>query len=218
MPRRTTLGTDPASHLEAGASRLGIRLTPDQRRLFMGYLEELLRWNRRINLVAPQTEGEAVETHFLDSLLYRRGLPSRPHLRVLDVGTGAGFPGIPLQILDPSIRLTLLEASRKKAAFLHHLCGRLGLSGITILNRRIESLGPDPLGGYDVVLWRALAPPAQAIELCLPFVAPHGRLVLSLGPRTPEPRSPSVRRTDRIEARLPFSGAARILLVLEPAG
>ncbi len=113
-----------------------------------------------------------------DSLVLLDFLPSGP-LRVIDVGSGGGLPGIPLKIARPELRLTLLEANRRKAAFLVQAVARLGLQEVEIVARRAEEAGRDPRHreAYDFALARALAPMPVLAELCLPFVAVGGRLL-----------------------------------------
>ena len=129
--------------LIAGASALGLRLTDSQIGSFQAYYEELVDWNQKFNLTAI-TEYEQVQIrHFLDSLSClladeTRQALSRPGARAIDVGAGAGFPGIPLKLACPGTRLTLLEATGKKAAFLEHLVQRLDLHRVTTIHARAK--------------------------------------------------------------------------------
>jgi 16S rRNA (guanine527-N7)-methyltransferase len=113
-----------------------------------------------------------------DSLVLLDFLPPGP-LRVIDVGSGGGLPGLPLKLARPELRLTLLEANRRKAAFLVQAAGRLGLEGVEVVARRAEDAGRDPehREAYDFALARALAPMPVLVELCLPFVTVGGRLL-----------------------------------------
>jgi 16S rRNA (guanine527-N7)-methyltransferase len=157
--------------LVSGAARLGIELDRHQIAQFQVYSRELLSWNQRFNLTAI-TEPEAVETrHFLDSLTLLPLLTRRSAVSVIDIGSGAGFPGLPLAIAQPSLRITLLEATQKKAAFLRHMTESLMLTGVTVLPERAEDAARDPLHreAYDAVVARALAPLPVLAELTLPF-------------------------------------------------
>ncbi len=151
---------------------LDLKLTPAQLRAFEIYTEELLAWNARINLTAI-TEPEDIATrHFADSLSCLPIIrPRPPGLRVVDVGTGAGFPGLPLKIVCPTIRLTLIEATGKKVAFLHHIVATLGLEDVTVLHARAEEVGqmPDHRERYDWVLARAVAGMRTLVEYLLPL-------------------------------------------------
>jgi len=153
-----------------GTARLGFRLDPHQLSLFETYYRELIEWNRRVNLTAI-TEYERVQSlHFLDSLTVLPLLPPGA-IRVLDVGSGAGLPGVPIKIARPEIELTLLEARAKKTAFLRHLVSILGLEGVEVITGRAEEFAHRPgcRENFTAVLSRALAKLPVAVELCLPF-------------------------------------------------
>jgi 16S rRNA (guanine527-N7)-methyltransferase len=180
--------------LSVAAQEMGFRLTPAHLGKFQTYYEQLIAWNRRFNLTAI-TEYEHVQIrHILDSLTCllalgnRQGdrwLPGVPAhgARVIDVGSGAGFPGLPLKILHPHLELTLLEATAKKAEFLHHIVARLGLSGVTIIHGRAEELGQDDAcrEGYDLVLARAVAELPVLAEYLLPLCRLGGRCIAQKG-------------------------------------
>ena len=167
--------------LIAGASGLGLTLSTVQRDLFETYYLELTDWNRRANLTTI-TDYEAVQVgHFLDALtvaLARRATPSGTP-NVIDVGSGGGVPGVPLRIVFPEIRLTLLEATARKAAFLRHLTERLGLDDVETVVGRAEQVAHDERlrEGFDLVLARGVAPMPALAELTLPFAATGGIVV-----------------------------------------
>jgi 16S rRNA (guanine527-N7)-methyltransferase len=172
--------------LRAGAAALGLPLDAAQAAAFARYAERLLAANRRVNLTAI-VEPTAVETrHFLDSLtcalpLLSRWGPAAPvlPLRCIDVGSGGGFPGVPLRLALPQLRVTLLEATAKKVAFLDHLIAALGLSGVEAIAERAETLAHTPTHreSYDAAFARALAPLPVLLELTLPFLRVGGLLV-----------------------------------------
>src|SRR5512145_2295173 len=130
---------------QAARELVGLELSADQERAFERYVEELVTWNKsRANLTAI-TEPLAVEMrHFLDSLSVLRVMPLAPGLKVIDVGTGAGFPGLPLRIIYPALHLTLLEATGKKIAFLEHLLKTLNFNNIRLVHARAEEAGQNP--------------------------------------------------------------------------
>lgn len=158
----------------------GIELTEDQLSLFQIYLDELWAWNRRMNLTGLSQRERIVFELFLDSLI------PVPHLadtgRALDVGSGAGFPGIPLKICKPGLRTHLLEANSKKVSFLKQVIRLLKLHETEVIRGRIEkerdALHP---GGYHLITARALAPLAQNVAWCAPLLSDGGVLVSFLG-------------------------------------
>ncbi len=169
--------------LAAGAARLGYPLTSAQLSLFETYRTELSLWNEHTNLTSI-TEAAEVETrHFLDSLTVLLALDAgeaaSPCLRILDVGSGAGFPCVPLKIVLPQARVSLLEATGKKVRFLRHLVTTLELPDVEVLQGRAEDLGhlPPHREAFPLVVSRAVAPLATLVELCLPFCSVGGSFV-----------------------------------------
>lgn len=172
----------PAARLIDDARALGVCLSDAAARQFMRYHAELVRWNRRANLTAI-TGWEAVRTrHFLDSLSAAAVLPAAT-LRsgaIIDIGSGAGFPGIPLKLAYPSMRVTLVEATAKKTEFLAHICAAMDLQDTATLNGRAETLAheQDLRERFDVALARAVADTATLAEITLPFARAGGLVVL----------------------------------------
>lgn len=166
-----------------GARKLGIELNAGQVERFELYYRELIDWNRRTNLTAITDYPVVQVKHFLDSLTVTQALPGGeaegPGFNIADVGSGAGFPGVPLKILLPRPRLVLIEPTAKKAAFLHHIIGRLELENAEVVNMRAEEAGQLPLyrEQFALVLSRAVAPLPTLVELTLPFCRPGGRFV-----------------------------------------
>jgi 16S rRNA (guanine527-N7)-methyltransferase len=168
--------------LDAGLEKLGIKAGEHELALFQIYYEELTDWNQRMNLTAI-TEYEKVQIlHFLDSLTVAavwRPTESKPHPRVIDIGTGAGVPGIPLKIIFPQIRLTLMDSTNKKITFLNHLKQKLGLNDIEVVSGRAEELAHQHYReSYDLVIARGLAPMPTLTELTIPFCKIAGKAIL----------------------------------------
>lgn len=168
--------------LSVAANKLGITLTARQMEQFRVFYQELLDWNRRLNLTTITDYVEVQTKHFLDSLTVTLAWPqalSGTDCRVIDVGTGAGLPGIPMKIALPGIKLVLLEATAKKADFLHHLKDRLGLDDVEIVAGRAETAAHQSRyrEQFQVVLSRAVAYLPTLVELALPFCATGGRFI-----------------------------------------
>jgi len=168
--------------LIAGARKLGLELSSKQLEQFDIYYHELLVWNKRVNLTAI-TDYEGVQTkHFLDSLTVTLAFEpplENINLSVIDVGSGAGLPGIPLKILFSDIRLVMLEATAKKAAFLRYVAEKLALDNVEIVVGRAEETAHEARyrEKFDVVLSRAVASLPSLVELVLPFCAIGGSFV-----------------------------------------
>jgi 16S rRNA (guanine527-N7)-methyltransferase len=160
-----------------------VELSKHQKNQFKKYLLLLKEWNEKINLTAITDDNEIVEKHFIDSLTCLLVQVFWLNIRVLDIGTGAGFPGIPIKILRPDLELYLIETIGKKAQFLEALIHELKLEGVTILKDRAETLAhqTEYRETFDVVISRALAKLPVACELCLPFVKPNRTYLAMLG-------------------------------------
>ncbi len=197
MTLETNLDADaqtdqPMALLQAGCRELGFSLTPEQVAQFERYYQELVAWNQRMNLTRITDYQEVQTKHFLDSLAglpliaeeLGESVPPARSLKAVDVGTGAGFPGIPLKIAWPELALTLLDGTGKKVRFLRHVVEALGLSGVEVVQGRAEELGrrPPHREGYELVLARAVAPLNTLVEYLLPLTQVGGYVMAYKGP------------------------------------
>jgi len=169
-------------NLNNAATYFGINLNPVQIEQFAIYRRELLHWNKSLNLTSITEPEEIVYKHFADSLSIIPAMDLNGHeenLAVIDIGTGAGFPGIPLKIALPDIELALVDSTRKKMRFVEHVVSALGLKDVAVLASRAEELAHDPIHreSYQYVLSRAVAKLPVLAELCLPFCVPNGRFI-----------------------------------------
>lgn len=173
------------AQIQAGASALGLDLRPDALNRFDLYIRELLTWGDRLNLTAACTASQVAGLHLLDSMLVLAAVKIPKACHIVDVGTGAGFPGVPMKIVRPDLLVTLVEASRRRVAFLEHLRNALDLPGMEIRWARAEEMARDPAfrDAFGLAVSRATAKIGVAVELCLPLVAVGGAAVLLKGPR-----------------------------------
>lgn len=172
----------PRDILITGAEELGIPLTADQVESLFLYVAELKKWNRRINLTAITADRDVVIKHLLDSLSYIKGFAPQPGLRLLDMGSGAGFPAMPIKIACPGLSVTLVESVRKKGSFLRHIVRSLSLEQVEVLDVRTGEVAASYENTYNVVTARAFAGMAAALAKGVRFLKAGGLMVLSRGP------------------------------------
>ena len=170
--------------LAEGAQQLSLPLAEHQLRQFETYYEQLVEWNRRVNLTGITDYDEVQVKHFVDSLTITLALEGPAwvsgNFALLDIGTGAGMPGLPLKIVYPRARLLLLDSIAKKTAFLRHIVVELGLQGVEILTQRAEDIArhTDYRESFDLVVCRAVSQLATVAELTLPFCRIGGLAVI----------------------------------------
>jgi len=160
------------------AATLGITLAPEDGARMCALLDELARWNRTFNLTAIKNPEEMLPHHLLDSLAIHADLAGE---RIADVGTGAGFPGLPLALVQPARRFTLIDSNGKKIRFVSHAARTLGLANVEPLQARAEELAPD--APFDTVLARACAPLPELVNMIAGLTGPATRVLAMKGKR-----------------------------------
>jgi 16S rRNA (guanine527-N7)-methyltransferase len=220
---RSGLDHNKQTLLRQGSQLLGIDLAPQACERLLVYLAELMKWSRRINLIARDTpEAQVIENHFLDSLTLLPLLQDEQAVHLADVGTGAGFPGLVLACVLPGACFTLVEPRQKRVSFLRHLIRTLGLTNVEVVADRIEAHAVDWQGRFSHITSRAVAEPSLFLPLVRPLVTPATRVILMLA-RTEVlagiqtlPSGPW-RIVETRAVHLPFSDAPRLLAVAAAA-
>lgn len=173
--------TTAAEQLGRGAAQLGLRLDAAQAARLLALADELLRWNRTYNLTSVTTPDAVLTHHLLDSLSAHDELAG---MRIADVGTGAGFPGLPLAIVQPQRRFTLIDSAGKKLRFVAHVARLLELDNVATLQARVEALPAQP---HDTVIARAFAPLPRLVAWVRPLCDAGTRVVAMKGRWPPAP-------------------------------
>jgi 16S rRNA (guanine527-N7)-methyltransferase len=203
--------------LKEGLSELGMIPAEEQINAFITYLSELKRWNKAYNLTGIKKDEDIAIKHFLDSLLYLKALPTGK-LSVADVGSGAGFPGIPIKIVRPEIQMYLIEPTGKKTAFLRHIIGQLDLKKIRVIEKRVEEVNTNQESALpvDIAVTRALFDIKDFIKKASHIVKKEGLLILNKGPKVKEEMKMLRNVTyDLLEVKLPHSDAKRYIVCIQ---
>lgn len=203
------------AQIESGLATLGLTLEAPRREALRKHLELVAKWNRVHNLTSVREPEQMVTLHLLDSLSIAAHLGGAK--RVADIGTGGGFPGIPLAIVRPDVHFSLVESSHKKCAFLEQARGELALANVQVVCARVEQWHPEQ--PFDVVVSRAFAELADFVVQARHLVAPGGRMLAMKGihPYDEIARVPAGHRASVIELAVPGLDAKRHLVTLEAA-
>ena len=200
------------------SQKIGLELSEETINQFEAYLHELMKWNQKINLTGHKEEKFIIGNLFIDSLAFHKVLKEKKSGSVLDVGSGAGFPGLPLKMSEPKLSVTLVEPNLKKVSFLHHLIGTLELKNVEVEPKRIEDLSKSKKyeNLFDFIFLKALR-----FDVCLPYVRPllsdEGKLILSRSKKNEKTEeTPGFFVHEEIFYELPFGFGERVLIVLSP--
>ena len=201
--------SQPLDVLLSAATALDLSLTTEQAQRLLAYQQMIQKWNGAYNLVGTSNSAELLQKHLLDSLSVMSDIQHSP---VLDVGSGAGIPGIPLAICKPELAITLLDSNGKKTRFMRQVVIELGLSNVQVEQTRIEQYQPKQ--APQTVVCRAFAPTEKALKLLQPVVAQGGVIVLMLGQAPKQlPTSPAFSEIISKQVNVPGLASERNLLL-----
>lgn len=205
--------------LRKGLDKVGVALTDRQIEQMCIHAQQLVTWNRKINLTAIKDPAQIAEKHFLDCIAAFKYLPGGSCL--LDIGSGGGFPGCVFGILNPDAKIVLVDASRKKVNFLKHLIRMAGLSNVDAIHARVEDMHQDPdwAGQFDVVVSRAFAELSKFENLAGPFLSDHGAVFAMKGPKASGEISEKLKNRYAVKMDayvLPFEKSHRNIVVMHP--
>lgn len=174
--------------LDRAAKDVGVELTEEKYNKFISYMRLLQEWNEKINLTAITEDEEIIKKHFIDSIKAFKREEFKNSKNMIDVGTGAGFPGIPIAIINPNIKVTLLDSLNKRVNFLNTVIEKLELKNIVTVHSRAEDGARNKMyrEQFDLATSRAVANMSVLSEYCLPYVKVGGRLIALKGPSVSE--------------------------------
>ena len=211
--------------LRQGLKEIGLDADDKMINKFLRFKDLLIEWNRKMNLTGITEENQIMIKHFLDSLTCLTTGVIGNDMKIIDVGTGAGFPGIPLKVYHDNLDITLLDSLKKRVRYLEVVCQELGLEGVSVLHGRAEDYGNKEgyRERYDLAVARAVAELSVLCEYCLPFVKINGYFIAQKGPRVYEEVSKSKKAIDvlggkiidTMEVKLPFTDIEHTLVIIK---
>ena len=204
-------------HIIKGADLLGIKVSTDQADLMLLHAKELIAWNKKINLTAIKDPFKIAEKHFIDSITASGLLRNKNHL--MDMGAGGGFPGIPIKIINPSLHILLIDASRKKVNFLKHVIRTLQLKNIDAVHSRVEDLHENKRykGKFDGVISRAFTELSGFLSLATPFLNKTGSIYAMKGKKAETEITSDILKSFKLDThhyQLPYEKSDRCLIKL----
>ncbi len=209
-----------SEQLESGCKALGVHLSSEANTALTTYAQELVRWSRRINLIGKkQSVSEIIESHYIDSLSLSPWLAD-PWCRLLDVGTGGGFPGLVCKIANPGLRVGLVEPRQKRVSFLRHIVRTLHCRDVEVFPRRLEEVATE-IQGYTTFTSRAVTEIGLFLKMVQPFLRRGNRVICMKGPQYRKELQGAQAIIEKFkltldqieEFTLPVSGSRRCLLL-----
>lgn len=208
--------------IERGAREAGLTITEAEIHALETFAAELRKWNRTVNLTAITADDETAAKHFIDARIFTGHVRSGE--RVLDIGSGAGIPAIPLKIFKPTVNVVSVDAVGKKILFQRHVARLLGLEGFEAVHARVESLHPARAHGFDVITSRAFSRLEQFVGLAHPLLAPGGRMIAMKGSAAADEIASAVdvlrdrgyEIAENYPYSLPFGMGERHLVIITP--
>lgn len=205
-----------------GADKLGLSISENILARFEDYASLLMEENKKYNLTSITKPQEVAEKHFLDSLLICGEIDNYSNMMLIDIGSGAGFPGLPIKIYRPDLIILLVDAVRKKVEFMRKVISGLALTGVEAVHGRAEELAAIHRERYDVAVSRAVAEMRVLVEYALPFVKPGGIFIATKGPGITGEMEQAGHAIDVLggrveyirEQKLPVSGDPRVIIVV----
>jgi 16S rRNA (guanine527-N7)-methyltransferase len=204
-------------NLQNGLKVLGIKISDEQVQLMTIHAKEMMIWNKKMNITAIKKPLQIAEKHFIDSLAAASFVKNKNSL--IDLGSGGGFPGIPIKIMKPLLNVVLIDSSRKKINFLKHVIRLLGLKGIDAIHSRVQDLHDKDLykAGFDAVISRAFTELSNFVELASPFINKEGTIYAMKGKQAKKEITPELLEKFKVNTdhyQLPFEKSDRYMITL----